>query len=233
MRNSQNNLQLHGSSQPKANMSLDNQGGIIQQPSSVDRLSSSQRPQSAYYGNQTNQNLVQSANGIRAAQSTKDLPMSTENYQTSYQRGNYPSMPNVNQGYTQGTMQSNQVNQSYNQLSAYSAGGANNMIRGSAATLPSNHYNSQFSAQSPAATQSPALNSYGNQNSYNNQMPNGSMNTLNLRGQAKLAEMSEEVTRRQQRASMNLVQKDNSLLSPVQHNRYSFVFCLLHSPFSD
>lgn len=91
MRNSQNNLLLHGSSQPKMNMTLENQGIVQQQQQQqqppVDRLSSNQRPQSAYYGNQINQNqnLVINSNGIRATQSIKDLPMSTDGYQPGYQ----------------------------------------------------------------------------------------------------------------------------------------------------
>lgn len=66
------------------NMTVDSQGNI-QQQLPIDRLSSNQRPQSAYYGNQMNQNLTQNSNGIRATQSIKDLPMSTDGYQAGYQ----------------------------------------------------------------------------------------------------------------------------------------------------
>lgn len=113
----------------------------------------------------------------------------------------------------------------------------NNMGRGSSAVMSPNQYNSQmdnlsnqYPVQSPGGNQS-IQSPYGNQNIYN-QMPNGNLNhsannTMTLRGQAKLAEMSEEVTRRQQRGAMNM-QGDNSVLSPVQQNRYNLHFVLMY-----
>lgn len=135
-------------------------------------------------------------------------------------------MPNVNQGYASNLH--SQPSQSYNQMQNIYPTNPNNMGRGSSAVMSPNQYNSQmdnmsnqYPVPSPGGNQN-IQSPYGNQNVYN-QMPNGNLNhsannTMTLRGQAKLAEMSEEVTRRQQRGHMN-IQGDNSVLSPVQQNR--------------
>lgn len=207
LRSSQNGLQMQSQPQLKPKMPIDAQASPIQN----DRMmqGSNQRPQSAYYGGQPVLNTMPNVNGMRTAQSTKDLAYSNEvqSQNQNQVRGNYPSMPNVSQNISA---------QSYGQVpQGYSPVGNNYNQRGPPMSPLSPQY-SQYGNQVIGANQYGSQNI--NSNQYNQQYGNPNMNNPNYnRGQAKLAEMSEEVTRRQQRGPLSPHGDQN-----LHQNRYQY-----------
>lgn len=117
-------------------------------------------------------------------------------------KGGYPSMPNVNQGYSPST----NVNMSqpyHHQLPGQPNLGSNTISRIPMSPLSPNQYNQNYGNQGYI----------GNPNQLTaQQVMHGSNQMTNpSRGQAKLAEMSEEVKRRHQRGVMNPQQHSDTL----------------------